>query len=222
MEVTRPTPKPTLHPQQRRPYYPRYPPNAIRLGALNEPYAGRVFSYRNVNDTGLKAASHECHRQSWKFGGNFVPFLTDSVTALTSLVKHTERGLPVVNLRGELLFRSWRNLFDGSRAAFDAVSNIYSFNNKNVLIDPTWPTKAVWHGADESGNCDHNAYCKEWNREDPDLKGLGSSLHSHKLLDQELFSCDNKLIILCVEQTTSWKRRRHSSHGLRHHNRTIH
>lgn len=56
-----------------------------------------------------------------------------------SLVKESDRELPVVNLKGKTLFKSWKEMFSGSGAMFGAKQpDIYSFNRKNVLIDFNW------------------------------------------------------------------------------------
>lgn len=55
-----------------------------------------------------------------------------------SMVERKERDLPVRNLYGDLLFPSWNSVFNGSGASFVHNVNIYSFDGRNVMIDPHW------------------------------------------------------------------------------------
>lgn len=48
------------------------------------------------------------------------------------------REIPVVNTRGDVLFNSWGEMFDGSGALFAHAPRIYSFSGQNVLMDPGW------------------------------------------------------------------------------------
>lgn len=47
------------------------------------------------------------------------------------------------------------------------------------------PQKAIWHGAHASGERAMDAFCDEWQSDDPGEWGMAASLHSHKLLSQE-------------------------------------
>lgn len=57
---------------------------------------------------------------------------------MASIVSWVDRGIPVVNTRGDVLFNSWAEMFDGSEALFAHAPRIYSFSGKNVLVDPSW------------------------------------------------------------------------------------
>lgn len=57
---------------------------------------------------------------------------------MDSIVSWVDRGNAVVNLRGDVLFNSWGDIFDGSGALFAHAPKIYSFSGKNVLMDPGW------------------------------------------------------------------------------------
>ncbi|XP_073947444.1 collagen alpha-1(XV) chain-like [Choristoneura fumiferana] len=167
----------------------------LRLAALNEPHTGDMHGVRGTN--------YECLRQGQKAGlsGTFTAFISSRVQTMDSIVSWVDRGNAVVNLRGDVLFNSWSDIFDGSGALFAHAPKIYSFSGKNVLMDPGWPTKAVWHGANTNGEPAMDAYCDAWHSGNPDKFGLASSLRSNKLLDQETYSCSSKLIVLCVEAT---------------------
>ena len=43
-----------------------------------------------------------------------------------------------MNIKGEVLFNSWRELFTGSSAPFPLPPRIYSFDGRNVLTDSSW------------------------------------------------------------------------------------
>lgn len=49
------------------------------------------------------------------------------------------------------------------------------------------PQKAIWHGAHASGERSMDAFCDEWQTDDPGEWGMAASLHSHKLLSQERY-----------------------------------
>lgn len=57
---------------------------------------------------------------------------------LDSTVRYADRHLPVVNLQGEVLFKEFSDIFDGSGGVMPGTPRIYSFNGKNILTDPHW------------------------------------------------------------------------------------
>ena len=57
---------------------------------------------------------------------------------LDSIVQPSDRDLPVVNTRGDVLFHSWKNIFNGNGGKFSQAPRIYSFNGRNVLTDLLW------------------------------------------------------------------------------------
>ncbi len=61
------------------------------------------------------------------------------------------------------------------------------------------PMKYVWHGSYEDGARMENSYCEEWRTQDQQADGQASSLSDHKLLGQETYSCDERLVVLCVQ-----------------------
>ncbi|CAH4028826.1 unnamed protein product [Pieris brassicae] len=167
----------------------------LRLAALNEPHTGDMH--------GVSSTNYECHRQAQRAGldGTFRAFISSRVQNIDSIVSWVDREIPVVNIRGDVLFNSWGEMFDGSGALFAHAPRIYSFSGKNVLTDPGWTQKAVWHGASPNGEPAMDAYCDAWHSSNPEKFGLASSLRSNKLLDQETYSCSSRLIVLCIEAT---------------------
>lgn len=65
----------------------------LRLAALNEPFTGDM--------RGVRGTDYACYRQARKAGlkGTFRALLTSRVQNLDSIVKYSDRHLPVVNLK---------------------------------------------------------------------------------------------------------------------------
>lgn len=57
---------------------------------------------------------------------------------LDSIVRYADRYLPVVNLQGDVLFKSFSDIFDGSGGIMARAPRIYSFNGKNIFTDSSW------------------------------------------------------------------------------------
>lgn len=65
-------------------------------------------------------------------------YIFHRVQNLDSIVRVADRELPVVNTRGDVLFNSWKGIFNGQGGFFSQAPRIYSFSGKNVLTDPLW------------------------------------------------------------------------------------
>lgn len=74
------------------------------------------------------------------------------------------------------------------------------------------PQKYVWHGSDMTGERTLSAYCDAWNTGASGAVGLASSLLKKHMLGQELMSCHNSFVVLCIEATSQSRsrRRRHA------------
>nr|AEL31277.1 multiplexin collagen isoform Ap3 [Drosophila melanogaster] len=195
------------------PEYETWYPRMLRVAALNEPSTGDL--------QGIRGADFACYRQGRRAGllGTFKAFLSSRVQNLDTIVRPADRDLPVVNTRGDVLFNSWKGIFNGQGGFFSQAPRIYSFSGKNVMTDSTWPMKMVWHGSLPNGERSMDTYCDAWHSGDH-LKGsFASNLDGHKLLEQKRQSCDSKLIILCVEALSQDRKRKKreigdgSSHG---------
>lgn len=57
---------------------------------------------------------------------------------LDSIVRPADRDIPVTNIRGEILFNTWNDIFSGQGGFYSQAARLYSFNGKNVLTDSTW------------------------------------------------------------------------------------
>lgn len=166
------------------------------MAALNEAYTGDVH--------GVRGADYSCYREAKRAGlkGTFRAFLSSRVQNIDSIVRQNDRKLPVSNIRGEVLFNSWNEMFKGDGAPFPHPPRIYSFSGKNVLTDLSWPNKVVWHGAMLNGERNLDSSCDAWHTGYSDKYGLAGSLHGPRLLEQTTYSCDKRLILLCIEATS--------------------
>uniref|UniRef100_A0A7M4E475 Collagenase NC10/endostatin domain-containing protein n=1 Tax=Crocodylus porosus TaxID=8502 RepID=A0A7M4E475_CROPO len=164
----------------------------LRMIALNFPLSGDM--------NGIRGADLQCYRQSQEaqLYGTFRAFLAVPTQDLTSLVKRTDRTLPVVNLKGQLLAKSWNSLFEGNNAAhFNAKKfPIYTFNGRNILKDPLWSNKMVWHGSNLRGGHVPEENCQGWQASNL-TEGLASPLSQRKLLAGQRHNCSNSLVVLC-------------------------
>ncbi|XP_018572244.1 collagen alpha-1(XV) chain-like isoform X2 [Anoplophora glabripennis] len=211
LPVTTPAPPTTSSPQQLRPPFEssnlinhiskpadvsNWYPKMLRMAALNEAYTGDVH--------GVRGADYACYREARRAGlrGTFRAFLSSRVQNVDSIVRMADRKLPVSNLRGEVLFNSWAEMFNGDGAPFPHPPRIYSFNGKNVLTDLSWPHKAVWHGALVNGERALDTSCDAWHASSRDKVGLAGSLRGPTLLEQSPHTCDKRLILLCIEATS--------------------
>ncbi|XP_050311873.1 collagen alpha-1(XVIII) chain isoform X3 [Anthonomus grandis grandis] len=169
---------------------------SLRLAALNDPYTG--------NSGGIRGSDYACYREAHRAGlkGTFRAFLSSRGQDVKSIVRQVDRVLPVTNLRGEVLFDSWTEMFDGDMATFAHQPRIFSFNGKNVMVDSHWPHKSVWHGALPDGTRELDISCDAWQSSMADKHGLAGDLKAKTLLDQNRVSCDRKLILLCIEATS--------------------
>ncbi|XP_050420760.1 collagen alpha-1(XVIII) chain-like [Adelges cooleyi] len=175
-------------------------PKMLRIAALNEPYSGNMH--------GVQSVDYSCYRQSRRAGlhGAFKAFLSSRLSNLKTIVHESDTDLPVVNIKGDVLFNSWKDIFTENGAFTSHQPRIYSFSGKNVLSDFSWPQKVVWHGSTTSGASAVDGNCDAWNSESVEKHGLGSSLVPRsslqaKLLDQTTYDCRNFFVVLCVEIT---------------------
>ncbi|KAK9502519.1 hypothetical protein O3M35_011288 [Rhynocoris fuscipes] len=178
----------------------------LRLAALNEAYSGGM--------KGQRGADYACYRQARRAGlrGTFRAFLTSRIQNLDTIIGAADKDLPVVNIKGDILFNSWKDIFKGDGAYFTQQPRIYSFSGKNILSDFSWPQKYIWHGSLANGERAVDEYCEGWESDSVDRVGLASSLAAGKLLGQEPLSCSHRFAVLCIEVATvqplSKKRRR--------------
>eukprot|EP00058_Branchiostoma_floridae_P019981 XP_002605471.1 hypothetical protein BRAFLDRAFT_74285 [Branchiostoma floridae] len=175
----------------------------LHLIALNEPMTGNMY--------GIRGADFKCFQQARQAGlrGTFRAFLSSKVQDLSSVVSRGDRdGIPIVNLKDEILFPSWNSIFEGERetneykgGAFDINTAIYTFNGTQPLLNPTWPHKRIWHGTNMDGQRLGDHFCNAWRENDVSFVGMASSLQTGMLLGQEQYSCSSSYIVLCIENT---------------------
>lgn len=121
------------------------------------------------------------------------------------------------------MFRNWRSIFNGRGAPISARVPIYSFDGRDVLADPFWsviltrqlyfslfhtftfpplffrPQKSIWHGSTSAGMRVMDKHCETWRTDHVSVVGQSSSLAGGLLLGQQMRSCSNQYIVLCIE-----------------------
>ncbi|XP_039646599.1 collagen alpha-1(XVIII) chain-like isoform X3 [Perca fluviatilis] len=166
----------------------------LNLVALNQPHSGDMM--------GLDVADRMCYEQAKAMGlaPNYRAFISSQRQDLVHVVYPGFREtLPVTNLRGDVMFRNWRSIFNGDGGPWDARIPIYSFDGRDVLADPFWPQKSIWHGSTSRGFRVVDKHCETWRADHMSVMGQSSSLISGLLLGQHTRSCSNQYIILCIE-----------------------
>uniref|UniRef100_A0A8C6ZGZ4 Collagen alpha-1(XV) chain n=1 Tax=Nothoprocta perdicaria TaxID=30464 RepID=A0A8C6ZGZ4_NOTPE len=164
----------------------------LHLVALNLPLAGDM------------RADFQCFQQAQLAGltSTYRAFLSSHLQDLATVVRKTDRyNLPIVNLKGETLFSNWESIFNGNGGQFNPHVPIYSFDGRNVMTDPSWPQKVIWHGSTANGIRLVSNYCEAWHTADIAVMGQASPLKTGKLLDQKAYSCSNQFIVLCIENS---------------------
>ncbi|NXK55065.1 COFA1 protein, partial [Chauna torquata] len=164
----------------------------LHLVALNLPFSGDM------------RADFQCFQQAQLAGltTTYRAFLSSHLQDLATVVRKTDRhNLPIVNLKGEMLFKNWECIFNGNGGEFNIHVPIYSFDGRNVMTDPSWPQKVIWHGSTANGIRLVSNYCEAWHTAGLAAMGQASPLKMGKLLDQKAYSCSNQFIVLCIENS---------------------
>ncbi|NXP50079.1 COFA1 protein, partial [Heliornis fulica] len=164
----------------------------LHLVALNLPLSGDM------------RADFQCFQQAQLAGltSTYRAFLSSHLQDLATVVRKTDRyHLPIVNLKGETLFSNWESIFNGNGGQFNTHVPIYSFDGRNIMTDPSWPQKVIWHGSTANGSRLIRNYCEAWHTATMGAMGQASPLKTGKLLDQKAYSCSNHFIVLCIENS---------------------
>ncbi len=173
--------------------------SALRLVALNTPLTGNMGSVHSVNTL--------CRTQAQAMGirDDYKAFLSHHLQDLIEIVQPMYRtNMPIVNLRGEVLFKNWDSIF--SSHLLPPSVPLYSFDGRDVMSDPFWHQKAVWHGSSQRGKRLSALNCESWRAADMAITGQASFLYSG-LLNQQTRSCSNRFIVLCIETSHEHHRR---------------
>uniref|UniRef100_A0A3Q3JAA1 Collagenase NC10/endostatin domain-containing protein n=1 Tax=Monopterus albus TaxID=43700 RepID=A0A3Q3JAA1_MONAL len=166
----------------------------LNLVALNQPHSGDMM--------GLDMADRMCYEQAKAMGlaPNYRAFISSHKQDLVYVVYPGIREtLPVTNLRGDVMFRNWQSIFNGDGGTINTRIPIYSFDGRDVLADPFWPQKSIWHGSTSTGLRAMDKHCETWQTDHVSVTGQSSSLISGLLLGQQTRSCSNEHIVLCIE-----------------------
>uniref|UniRef100_A0A8C3AUN7 Collagenase NC10/endostatin domain-containing protein n=1 Tax=Cyclopterus lumpus TaxID=8103 RepID=A0A8C3AUN7_CYCLU len=181
----------------------RNPPLSLHLVALNAPLRGDM--------RGIRGADFQCYQQARSMGltSTYRAFLSSHLQDLATIVRKADRSdMPVVNLRGEVLFSSWMSIFSGNGGEFNPSTPVYSFDGRDVMSDSAWPEKLVWHGSSAVGIRQTTNYCEAWRTADVAVTGQAALLQTGRLLGQHTRSCSSHYIVLCVENTYASKGRK--------------
>uniref|UniRef100_A0A8C6TX78 Collagenase NC10/endostatin domain-containing protein n=1 Tax=Neogobius melanostomus TaxID=47308 RepID=A0A8C6TX78_9GOBI len=164
----------------------------LHLVALNSPLKGDM--------RGIRGADFQCYQQARSMGltTTYRAFLSSHLQDLATIVRKADRNdMPVVNMRGEVLFDSWMSIFSGNGGVFNPSVPIYSFDGRNVLDD----SKLIWHGSSPVGIRLTTNYCEAWRTGDMAVTGQAALVQSGRLLGQHARTCSNHYIVLCIENT---------------------
>uniref|UniRef100_A0A667X8W1 Collagen, type XV, alpha 1b n=1 Tax=Myripristis murdjan TaxID=586833 RepID=A0A667X8W1_9TELE len=167
----------------------------LHLVALNAPLKGDM--------RGIRGADFQCYQQARAMGltATYRAFLSSHLQDLATIVRKADRtDMPVVNLRGEMLFDSWMSIFSGNGGVFNTGTPIYSFDGRNIMTDSA-PEKLIWHGSTAAGIRLTSNYCEAWRTADLAVTGQAALLQTGRLLGQHTRSCSNHYIVLCIENT---------------------
>lgn len=168
----------------------------LHLVALNAPFSG--------NMGGTRGADNQCYQQARAMGlfSTYRAFLSSHLQDLATIVKKGDRfNMPILNLKGEVLFHNWASIFSGNGGVFQPGIPIYSFDGRNVMTDPSWPQRMVWHGSSATGIRLTSNYCEDWRTGHMAVTGQASLLNSGRLLGQHTRSCSSFYIVLCIENS---------------------
>uniref|UniRef100_H2L8W1 Collagenase NC10/endostatin domain-containing protein n=1 Tax=Oryzias latipes TaxID=8090 RepID=H2L8W1_ORYLA len=168
----------------------------LHIIALNAPQSGSMHGLIGVDAMCYKQA------QAIKMKGTFRAFLSSRLQDLYSIVHSAQRNaVPIVNLKDEVLFDSWINIFKEGK--INENVSIYSFDGKDVLRDDTWPEKMVWHGSSHEGQRNVNNMCESWRVNDQAVTGMAASLLQGSFMQQSPSSCSSSHVVLCIENSVT-------------------
>lgn len=65
-------------------------------------------------------------------------FIAHRIQSLQGLLSYSHWDVPISNIKGEVLFRSWKDLFETNGEMLPQAPRLYSFNGRDVIHDSTW------------------------------------------------------------------------------------
>ncbi|XP_038828936.1 collagen alpha-1(XVIII) chain-like [Salvelinus namaycush] len=167
----------------------------LNLVALNQPYTG--------NFGGDDMTDKRCYEQAMAMGlpASYRGFVSSKTQTINKdlVSQRFRQSYPITNLRGDILFSNYKSIFTGGGGKFPSNIPIYSFDGRDVMADPFWPKKSIWHGSNTFGNLLVDRSCNSWQSDNMSIMGQSSNLASGFLLGQQAQSCNNQFIVLCIE-----------------------
>lgn len=151
-----------------------------------------------------------CQKEALKEGlrGTFVSLLSTSKRSINQLLQQQQHdSLPFVNIKGEVMSNSWRELL---RKKLDkSLLQSLTLQQENSTEHHNW--KGIWHGSRRDGS-GSEVNCESWSSVSPTLTGKGVLLdsgtgnsidNSMSLLQQNDVTCNTDMAILCVHLTAA-------------------
>uniref|UniRef100_A0A3B3H4M5 Collagenase NC10/endostatin domain-containing protein n=1 Tax=Oryzias latipes TaxID=8090 RepID=A0A3B3H4M5_ORYLA len=181
---------------------PRGPPGPSLTSPYESIQSNTSYCFGSMH--GLIGVDAMCYKQAQaiKMKGTFRAFLSSRLQDLYSIVHSAQRNaVPIVNLKDEVLFDSWINIFKEGK--INENVSIYSFDGKDVLRDDTWPEKMVWHGSSHEGQRNVNNMCESWRVNDQAVTGMAASLLQGSFMQQSPSSCSSSHVVLCIENSVT-------------------
>ncbi|XP_036790651.1 collagen alpha-1(XVIII) chain isoform X1 [Oncorhynchus mykiss] len=167
----------------------------LNLVALNQPHTG--------NFGGDDMIDKRCYDQAMAMGlpANYRGFVSSKIHTINKdlVPQRFRQSYPITNLRGDILFSNYKSIFTGGGGKFPSNIPIYSFDGRDVMADPFWPKKSIWHGSNTFGNLLEDRSCDSWQSDNMSVMGQSSNLASGFLLGQQAQSCSNQFVVLCIE-----------------------
>jgi hypothetical protein len=165
--------------------------NQILLVALNQAHTGNLG--------GIKGADSKCQAQAKAAGqvGVFRAFLSDASQNVKDLVGGPNAALPVVNTKGQVMFKSWAAISTGG--AWTNGVQLHTFTG-TAVDDHTgaWSDADIWTGSNKSGAVFAGRTCQNWTSASGSVNGQNGEADAYELLRDEDNPCNETLAVVCV------------------------
>ncbi len=161
-----------------------------------------LHNAHNGNLGGLTGADALCNKEAKAAGRTevFKAFLSSSKQHVKDLITGSNAtGLPVVNIKGQKLFNSWADIFDGS---YSYSPTLFTFHNRlideNTGASPDWYDADGWTGSSTTGTYVSGKSCNDWTSASSSVLGQNTEVDARQMLRQEQTVCSRTLAVLCV------------------------
>jgi hypothetical protein len=165
--------------------------NQILLVALDQAFAGNLGGVTGA-DARCQAAAKASSQP-----GVFRAFLSDSGQHVKDLVGGPNAALPVVNTKGQVMFKSWTAISTGG--GWIGGVPLYTFSG-TAVDDNTgaWSDADIWTGSKKDGTLYTGRSCQDWTSASGSDNGQNGEADQEELLRDESNDCDHTLAVVCV------------------------